>query len=183
MCRSRGRERSVTLSVMSEGREIRFGQLGGSNAGFVLEQPFPSSDDVAFLLGESFIEIDGRAHHLRDQNGIEPLALGNLRADVESILRERQGGLRVTDHDTSLEVALWVDGQRVLVFATVPNAAPWSPPLAEAMWNQPLGAMTFDDLAKIATQIDATEREFGPLVGHCGCGAPPRSWPSFDPRQ
>jgi len=91
--------------------------------GLSLSAPSPSPNDVEFLRGESFVEVDGVVHCLRDRNGIEALSLGNLRADLGDLLEHRSGGLRVTDNDTSLEVALWVEGQRVLVFVIVVSRA------------------------------------------------------------
>ena len=169
------------------GRTLVFGDLASRAAGFALACTFPSTPSTAdgsfnFLLGASFLVLDGQRWELTGQNGIEAQALDVLRTDLRTMVAERSGGLYVQDHDSSLSVNLWVDGDVVLGWATSPGGDIWSPDMGDGQWDQPLAAMSFEQLDALASTIDEVEAIAGPLTGYC-CRVLAPSWPSHDPRK
>lgn len=141
-----------------EGPGITFGPLrvreaDRSRSGYAfIEAPI----DIRHTTGRW--QMDGR-------NGIEPLALANLRSDLRSLREARSGRVFFGDHDFSQIVDLAaVNPHQVRVVA---NSA------SHDVWDIDLGMLTFSELAAVEAQIDRIELALGPLTGYCGaCGIP-----------
>jgi hypothetical protein len=138
-----------------------FGDPDGDHAAYGLH----SRAEPCWVHSELRLVAAGRREVRDDRSGIEELALAHLRADLRELLAAPASGAHFADHDDSLGVDLRRAGDRVEIVADMPSAD---------LFQVPLPAMTLDAVLAVAKAVDAAERRWGPLVGHCGCDRPSR---------
>jgi hypothetical protein len=132
----------------------------------VREQDRSDTGEVDFVAAPIELWVGGeRLVRYGDRNGIEALALPNLRADLAELRRHGGGTAFFGDHDFPSMVALSVDSQGAVIAEA--NMA------SDDLWDIPLAPMHAAQLHAIDNVIASLEREFGPLTGYCACGRPP----------
>jgi NAD(P)-dependent dehydrogenase (short-subunit alcohol dehydrogenase family) len=141
--------------------ELVFGDPDGDHVAFAL-----SPADAYGSFGDGVrVVVAGRRHDLERQ-GVEALALAHLRDDLRALLEHEDGEAFFTDHDWCAQVSLVRDGDTVRATVDAPEPD---------VWDAELPPMPLDRVAALADLVDDLERRYGPLTGHCGCGAP-RRW-------
>jgi hypothetical protein len=141
--------------------EIRFGAEDGNQIVFGLDEA-----DPYFVMGSISVRVDGEWIKLADRNGIERLALRHLADDVRDLVANG-GSMCFGDHDY---------GQLVQIESRKEGVVGWVDLPSEDRWDIPLGTLAESSLLAIADAVEQAERVFGPLIGHCGCGTPTRTW-------
>jgi hypothetical protein len=120
----------------------------------------------AFLAGPISVRQDGEWIRLAERNGIEALALANLRDDIRDLVA--QGGmLYFGDHDYEQMVTIEARDGVFLASVELPS---------EDRWEIPIQHVTYGGLQRIVEVVDEAEARFGALTEHCGCGLPQRHW-------
>lgn len=150
-------------------------------AGFELGAATLDDAGAVFGFAATLVFVDGGVRHeVVSGNGVEGAGLAVWRTDLRRLLHHRRGGVSLTDHDGTLRVVLWFEGDEVLAFASVPSPERWTPPFGET-WDHPIGPTSLAHLEALVGRIDAIEAATGPFTGFC-CGTPPETWPAWDPR-
>lgn len=139
-----------------------FGDPAGDHGTFPLGAP----GEHGTCPGAPSAVVGGRAFRTRGA-GVEALALAHLRADLLDLVAYADGAVRFADHDEALAVSLRREGDAVALTVDV---------AAADVWEQPLPPLSFAAIRALVAVVDEAERRWGSLVGHCGCGAPPRSF-------
>lgn len=119
-----------------------------------------------FIAGPIRVEDrEGQEFTLADRNGIEALALGHFRTDLQLMLSNGHGVVFFGDHDFSQIVELEV--VRPAVVQVVSNLASLD------RFDMAIGEIELSALRDVVEQIDRIEMSLGALIGYCrGCGSP-----------
>lgn len=152
----------LQLGIVGPGRgSIVFGPLT-RGIGYV--------GDYDFIDGRiTVVDANGIIEILDDRNGIEALALANLRDDLRQLAHAGQGIVFFGDHDFGQIVEMEVI--RPGVIRVLANLASLD------RFDILVGEIAVDAVDEIIDQIDRVEARFGPLVGYCGgCGIPAHAY-------
>ena len=119
--------------------------------------------------GITVVDATDAVETLDDRNGIEALALANLRDDLRQLAHDGHGIVFFGDHDFGQIVEMEVI--RPGVIRLLANLA------ALDRFDILIGEIAIDALDEIIAQIEHIESRFGALVGYCGgCGRPTHAY-------